>query len=153
MIYIKRPWANRFVPSAPSERRERFIEALENAMTDDERKRLRAEKLERLRKIEENRKKALKAARERQKRPANEKEGVDTSNNTKTVQTRRQTPGFYIDRILPSKTATLSKDSQRLIVNSFQRYIRLCKTAPPKLDNKLSLTFEIVKVNFSLKFI
>jgi hypothetical protein len=153
MIYIKRPWVNRFVPSAPSERRERFIEALENAMTEEERKRLRAERLERLRRIEENRKKALKAARERQKRLANEKEGGDASNSAKTVQTRRQASAFYIDRILPSKTGTLSKDSQHLLINNFQRYIRLSKTAPPKLENKLSLTFEIVKVFKEINFL
>jgi hypothetical protein len=146
MIYIKRPWLNRFVPSASSERRERLIEALENAMTEGERKRLRAEKIERLRKIEENRKKALKAARERQKKQLNEKEGGATSISTKTVPTRRQTSGFYIDKILPSKTTTLSKDSQRLILNNFQHYIRLSKTAPARLENKLSLTFEIAKV-------
>jgi hypothetical protein len=53
---------------------------------------------------------------------------------------------LYIDRILPSKNATISKDSQRLFVNNFQRYIKSSKTAPPKLENKLHLTFEIVKV-------
>jgi hypothetical protein len=37
MIYIKRPWLQRFVPSAPSERQERLMEAFENAVTDDER--------------------------------------------------------------------------------------------------------------------
>lgn len=150
IIYVKRPWLNRYIPSAPSERRERFIEALENAMTDDERKRLRAERLERLRKIEENRKKALKAARERRRRQANEKDGGDTTSSEKTVQTRRQTSGFYIDRLLPSKNATLSKDSQRLILNNFQRYIRSSKTAQPKLENKLSLIFEMIKV-FKIK--
>lgn len=147
IVYIKRPWLNRFVPSAPSERRERFIEALENAMTDEERKRLRAERLERLRKIEENRKKALKAARERRRKQANEKDSATTATNSdKTVQTRRTISGLYIDRLLPSKNASLTKDVQRLILNNFQRYVRSSKTAPPKVENKLSLTFEIVKV-------
>ena len=146
VIYVKRPWLKRFVPSAPSERRERFIEALENAMTEEERKRLRAERQERLRKIEENRKKALRAARERLKQQANEKATTDTANSAKTGQTRRQNAGFYIDQLLPTKTATISKESQRLLLSNFQRYIRSSKTAVPKLENKLNLTFEIVKV-------
>jgi hypothetical protein len=146
MIYIKRPWLNRFVPSTTTERQERLLEAFENAMTDDERKRLHAERIERLRKIEENRKKALKAARERQKRQGNRKETSDASTSGNTIQSRRQTSGFYIDRILPSKTAVLSKDCQRLILNHFQHYIRLNKTVPPNLENKLNLIFEIVKV-------
>ena len=149
VIYIKRPWVTRFVPSTPSERRDRFIEALENAMTEDERKRLRAERLERLRKIEENRKKALRAANERRKRQVNAKEGTEVGSE-KTAQTRRQNSGLYIDRILPTKTATLSKDVQRLLFNNFQRHIRSSKTAKSKLENKLSLTFEIVKVSSSM---
>lgn len=146
VIYIKRPWVNRFVPSAPSERRDRFIEALENAMTEDERKRLRAERLERLRKIEENRKRALKAANERRKRQAQAKDGAEAGSE-KTAQSRRQNSGLYIDRILPTKVSILSKDAQRLLFNHFQRHIRSSKTAKPKLENKLNLTFEIVKVS------
>jgi hypothetical protein len=146
MIYIQRPWLKRFIPSAPSERQERLLEAFENAMTDDERQRLRAERLERLRKIEENRKKALKAARQRQKQQASGKDTRTDASSGKSAQKK----GFYIDRILPTKSATLSKDCQRLFLNNFQRYIRLSKTAPPKLENKLSLTFEIAKVFFYL---
>ena len=149
VIYIKRPWVNRFVPSAPSERRDRFIEALENAMTEEERNRLRAERMERLRKIEENRKRALRAANERRKRQANAK-GGNEAGSEKTAQSRRQNSGLYIDRILPTKTATLSKDAQRLLFNHFQRHIRSSKTAKPKLENKLNLTFEIVKVSQSI---
>ncbi len=146
MIYIKRPWVKRFVPSEPSERQERLIEALDNAMTDEERQRLRAVRLERLRKNEENRKKALKAARERERKQATGKEGTETSGSAKTAQTRRQNSGFYFDRLLPSKTATLSKDSQHLILTNFQHHIRSSKTATPKLENKLNLVFETVKV-------
>jgi hypothetical protein len=147
IIYIKRPWVNRFLPSAPSERRERFITALDNAMSEEERKRLHEERLERLRKNEENRKKALRAARERQKQQTNGKGGSDGVSSEKTAQSRRTAaPGLYIDRLLPTKNATLSKDSQRLILNHFQRYIRSSKTPSGKLENKLSLTFEIAKV-------
>ncbi|CAF0735296.1 unnamed protein product [Rotaria sordida] len=144
MIYIKRPWLNRFIPSAPTERQERFIEALENAMTDEERQRLRAARLERLRKIEENRKKALKAARERRQKQANQKSGADALNE-KNAQMRRHESGLYIDRILPSKTATISKDAQHLLLNSFQRYIKSSKTAPAKFEQKLSLILDIIK--------
>jgi hypothetical protein len=146
MIYIKRPWVKRFVPSEPSERQERLIEALDNAMTDEERKRLRAARLERLRKIEENRKKALKAARERDRRHTTTKDGTETTSSAKTAQTRRQNSGFYFDRLLPTKTATLPKDSQRLILTNFQNHIRTSKTATPKLENKLNLVFETAKV-------
>lgn len=147
MIYVKRPWLQRCVPSAPSERQERLLQAFENAMTDEERKRLRAERLERLRKIEENRKKALKAARERRKQQAHMKDsGAETASTDKTSRTRRQNSNLYIDRLLPSKNSTMAKDSQRLILNNFQHHLRSNKTATTKLENKLSLTFEIVKV-------
>jgi hypothetical protein len=149
VIYVKRPWVKRFVPSEPSERQERLIQALDNAMTDEERQRLRAARLERLRKIEENRKKALRAARERQRKKATGKEGTDTTTTTtsaKTAQTRRPNSGLFFDRLLPSKTATLPKDSQRLILTNFQHHIQLSRTATPKLENKLSLVFETVKV-------
>lgn len=144
MIYIKRPWINRFVPSAPTERQERLLEALDNAMTDEERQRLRAERLERLRKIEENRKKALKAARERRQKQAQEKESNAVSE--KNSQQRRRDAGFYIDRVLPSKTTTISKDVQRLLLGNFQRHVRSSKTAPSKFEQKLSFVFEMVKV-------
>ncbi|CAF3432647.1 unnamed protein product [Rotaria sp. Silwood1] len=145
MIYIKRPWLNRYIPSATTERQERFIEALENAMTDEERERLRAARLERLRKIEENRKKALKAARERRQKEANEKAGADALNNEKSAQMRRRELGFYIDRILPSKTATVPKDAQHLLLSDFQRYLKSSQTAPTKFEQKLSLIFDIIK--------
>jgi hypothetical protein len=134
-IYIKRPWLNRFLSSAAKERQKRLLEGLE--MTEEERQRLRAERLERLRKIEQNRKKALKAARDRRKR-VHEK-GSDSS------KTRRY-PGLYIDQILPTATATLTKEVQRLFLTSFQRYIKSSKTATPKLEHKLTLVFEIAKV-------
>ena len=146
MIFIKRPWVKRFVPSEPGERQERLIEALDNAMTDEERKRLRAARLERLRKIEENRKKALKAARERERKQATAKDTTETTSSAKTVQSRRQNSAFYFDRLLPTKTATLPKDSQRIIIANFQNHIRTSKTATPKLENKLSLVFETTKV-------
>lgn len=143
-IYIKRPWLSRFVPSVPEERQERLLQAFEDAMTDEERQRIRAEKLERLRKIEENRKKALKAARERQLKQAQGRSVASTSD--KTAQTRRRDAGLYIDRVLPSKTATMSKDSQHLFLNDFQRYMRTSKTAPPKFDIKLTFLFDAIKV-------
>ncbi|CAF1199278.1 unnamed protein product [Rotaria magnacalcarata] len=142
-IYIKRPWLTRFVPSAPTERQERFLEALENAMTDDERQRLRAEKLERLRKIEENRKRALKAARERRLKQAQEKSA--TTNTEKNAQMRRRETGVYIDRVLPSKIATMAKDSQRLFLTDFQHFTKSSKTAPTKFEQKLSFIFEVIK--------
>ncbi|CAF2606938.1 unnamed protein product [Rotaria sp. Silwood2] len=145
MIYIKRPWLNRFIPSAPTERQERFMEALENAMTDEERQRLRAARLERLRKIEENRKKALKAARERRQKEAHDKAGADALNNERNAQMRRREAGFYIDRILPSKTATVPKDAQNLLLTDFQRYIKSSKTAPSKFEQKLNLVFDVIK--------
>ncbi|CAF4253930.1 unnamed protein product [Rotaria socialis] len=142
-IYIKRPWLTRFVPSAPTERQERFMEALENAMTDEERQRLRAEKLERLRKIEENRKRALKAARERRLKQAQEKSA--TTNSEKTAQMRRRETGVYIDRVLPSKTATMTKDSQRLFLTDFQHFTKSSATAPTKFEQKLNFIFEVIK--------
>ena len=146
VIYIKRPWLMRFISSATSDRQDRFLEALENAMTDDERQRLRAERRERLRRLEENRKKAMKAARERRKRLGKEKEGTDASSD-KSAQGRRAEITLYIDRILPNKLGPMqSKDAQRLFSGDWQRYVRASKTPMPNFDQKFNLLVDIGKV-------
>ncbi|CAF1078355.1 unnamed protein product [Adineta steineri] len=132
-IYIKRPWLDRFLSSATRKRQAE----LRMELTEEERERLRAERLERLRIRELNRKKALKAARERRRR-ANEK-GDGSGERT------RRYPGFYIDEILPTPTASLAKDVQRLFLNGLQRHLKTNKTASPKLEHKLCLVFEIAK--------
>ncbi|UJR27743.1 hypothetical protein I4U23_009018 [Adineta vaga] len=136
-IFIKRPWLDRFLSSA-TRRRQRAGQ--EKELTEEERERLRAERLERLRRIEINRKKALKAARER-RRKANEK-GKDDTDEGRV----RRFPGFYIDELLPTTTASLAKDVQRLLLTNFYRSIKTSKTAAPKMEQKLSLVFEIAKL-------
>lgn len=146
MIYVKRPWLIRFISSATSDRKQRFLEALENAMTDEERQRLRLERRERLRRIQENRKKAAKAAKERRKRLAKEKEKQLSSPDKTSQQSRNEIP-LYIDRILPYKIGLMqSKDFLRLISGDLQRFAKTQKTAIQSFDQKLNLLIEVAKV-------
>ena len=150
MIYIKRPWLMRFISSATSDRRQRFIEALDNAMSDEERQRLRAERRERLRRMEENRKKALKAARDRRKKQAHGKDGSDATAEERAAQARRSNQGFYLDRLLSSRAEmAVSRDASRLLLGYFQRSLKSSETAAAKSEHKLALVFEISKVRHS----
>ena len=147
VIYIKRPWLIRFISSAASERQHRFLEALENAMTDEERQRLKMERRERRRRMEENRKKAAKAAKERQKRLAKEKENAMNSPEKPLNPSRNDIP-LYIDRVLPYKLGLMqSKDFQRLLSSDLHRFVKVQKSSVPNFEQKFNLLVEIAKVN------
>ncbi|CAF1206547.1 unnamed protein product, partial [Didymodactylos carnosus] len=136
VIYVKRPWVERYLSSATSERQQRLIKAIDFSMTDEERQRIRVERLERVKKIETARKKALKAAKQRRLRGGDKRSSISSHF---TASTGKNDGTLYIDRILNSST---TKDNKRIILNYFQRRL---KSKNIKLDNKLTLVFDIMK--------